>query len=75
MRRTGVLGSRRVADAVKVAAATVARADLMLSWNFRHLVNFKRIQKFNGVNALKGYGRIEIHSPLEISYGDDDQDV
>ena len=42
----GVLGSRRIADAVQVAAATVARADLMLSWNFRHLVNFKRIQKF-----------------------------
>lgn len=71
----GVVASRRIADATHVAAATVARADLVLSWNFRHLVDFRRIQKFNGVNALRGYGRIEIHSPLEISYGDEDEDV
>ncbi len=71
----GVLGSRRIADATQVAAATVARADLILSWNFKHLVNYDRIRKFNGVNALNGYPQIEIRSPLEVSYGDEDQDV
>ena len=71
----GVLGGRHLADALHVAAATVARADLILSWNFRHLVNFDRVRKFNGVNALNGYQPIEIRSPLEVGYGDEGQDV
>jgi predicted nucleic acid-binding protein len=66
----GVLKATELADALHVAVATVARADLILSWNFKHLVNYDRIQKFNGVNTLNGYPRIEIHSPLEM----DDED-
>ena len=68
----GALGEAREADAMHVAVATVARADLLLSWNFRHIVNYDRIRKFNGVNALNGYPSIVIHSPLEVVYGDED---
>ena len=64
-----------IADALHVAAASAAGADLILSWNFRHIVNFDRIHKYNGVNALKGYPPIEIHSPLEMSDEDKTQDV
>ena len=71
----GVLGNRHLADALHVAAATVARADLILSWNFRHLVNFDRVRRFNGVNALNGYQPIEIRSPLEVGYAEEGQDV
>ncbi len=71
----GVLGSRRIADATHVAAATVARADLILSWNFKHLVNYNRIRKFNGVDALKGFAQIEIRSPLEVGHVDEDEGV
>ncbi len=53
-------------DASHVAIATVAGADLLLSWNFRHIVNYERIRKFNGVNVAHGYRRIEIRSPLEV---------
>ena len=63
----GILGSSRIADAIHVATATVARAELILSWNFRHIVNYDRIRKYNGVNALKGYPPVEIHSPLEMT--------
>ena len=62
-------------DKSHVAAATVARADLILSWNFKHIVNYDRIHKYNGVNALNGYKAIEIHSPLELVYGDEDEDI
>lgn len=71
----GVLGNASVADALHVATATVAGADLVLSWNFRHIVNFDRIRKYNGVNALKGYPPVEIHSPLEMSYDDEKKDI
>ncbi len=68
----GALGAASRMDALHVAAATVARADLILSWNFKHIVNYNRIRKFNGVNALKGYAAVDIRSPLELSYGDED---
>jgi hypothetical protein len=42
----------------------------------RHIVNYDRIRQFNAVNALKGYPSIEIRSPAEVAYGDDeDEDV
>jgi predicted nucleic acid-binding protein len=64
----GILSTSGIADAIHVAAATVAGADMILSWNFRHIVNYHRIRKYNGVNALRGYAPVEIHSPLEMSY-------
>lgn len=70
-----VVGPSHMADATQVAAATVARADLILSWNFRHIVNFDRIHQYNAVNLLNGYHPIEIRSPLEVVYGDEEQDV
>ena len=55
-------------DALHVAAATVAGADLILSWNFKHIVNFDRIRGFNSVNVKLGYRTLTILSPLEVSY-------
>lgn len=63
----GILNSSAIADAIHVGTATVAGADVILSWNFRHIVNYDRIHKYNGVNALKGYPPVEIHSPLEMT--------
>jgi len=65
----GVLSRGSSNDALHVAAATVARADLILSWNFKHIVNFRRIRLFNSVNLAQGYGIIDIRSPAEIAYG------
>lgn len=70
-----ILGRSSLADAIHVATATVAGADLILSWNFRHIVNYDRIHKYNGVNALMGYPPIEIHSPMEMSDDDKNQDL
>ena len=63
------------ADAMHVAAATVAQADLIISWNFEHIVRYDRIRKFNGVNAIQGYRPLNIRSPLEIDYDDEDKDI
>lgn len=66
----GVLGEASADDALHVAAATVAGADLILSWNFRHIVNYERINKFNAVNLMNGYRALDIRSPLEIAHDD-----
>ena len=38
-----------------VALATVANARMIVSWNFKHIVNFQKIPLYNAVNKLKGY--------------------
>jgi hypothetical protein len=64
--RAGVLGAASADDATHVAAATVAGADLIVSWNFRHIVNYSRIRGFNAVNVRMGYRPITILSPREV---------
>jgi len=71
----GVLGPARLDDATHVAIATLAGADLILSWNFRHIVNVIKIGQFNRVNAAHGHPEIDIRSPLEVIYGDEDEDL
>ena len=71
----GAIGKANEDDALHVAAATVARADVIVSWNFRHIVNFQRIRRFNGVNLASGYPMLDIRSPLEMDYGDQDEDI
>ena len=71
----GVVTAKYEGDARHVAACTVARIDFLVSWNFRHLVNVQREAGFNGVNLLKGYPAIRIVNPLEIIYGNQDQNV
>jgi hypothetical protein len=53
-------------DALHVALASVARADAVVSWNFKHLVQLRRIRGFHAVNVLRGYPLIEIRSPVEV---------
>lgn len=53
-------------DALHVALASVARADAVVSWNFKHLVQLRRIRGFHAVNVLRGYPLIEIRSPREV---------
>ena len=71
----GILGKASAEDASHVAVATVTGADLILSWNFRHIVNYERIRKFNAVNLMNGYKTLDIRSPWEMEYGDENEDI
>ena len=62
----GVLTSKMRADAQHIAIATVGRVDVLVSWNFKHIVNLKRIHGFNSVDLRKGYPMIEIRAPREV---------
>jgi len=71
-----VLGEASIGDALHVAAATVAGADLILSWNFKPIVNFNRIRGFNSVNIRMGNRAMTILSPKEVSDEDEEsQDI
>lgn len=62
----GVLTSRMRADAQHIAIATVGRVDVLVSWNFKHIVNLHRIQGYNSVNLRRGYPTLEIRAPREV---------
>ena len=44
-----------------IATATVAQADVLVSWNFRHIVRLDRIRLFNAVNIEAGYRELAIY--------------
>ena len=56
------------------ALATVAECRLIVSWNFKHIVSFRKIPLYNGVNLTKGYGVIGFHTPQEV-VPHEDEDV
>jgi len=64
-----VLGASSENDALHVAAATVLNADMIVSWNFKHIVHYDKIAGFNAVNGLFGYKEIRIYSPREVVNG------
>jgi hypothetical protein len=62
----GVLAAKMRADAQHIAMASVARVDVLVSWNFKHIVNLQRIRGYNSVNLRQGYPMIEIRTPREV---------
>lgn len=68
-----VVGKASFADCVHIAMATFFRADYLISWNFKHIVNVKRISGYNSVNIKNGYKELEIRSPREfMQYGNEE---
>ncbi len=70
MNRHHLIGIR-LDDAAHLVLATVAEADLIVSWNFRHLVHFEKIRQYNAINLALGYKMIEIRSPREVIHEDE----
>jgi len=68
----GVMTEKHLIDAQHIAIATIERVDVLVSWNFKQIVNLDRIRKFNAVNLMQGYHLLEIRSPMEVSYGKED---
>ena len=62
----GAIGAHMRADALHIAIATAARVDVLVSWNFKHIVNLKRIHAYNAVNLKRGYPLLEIRTPREV---------
>ena len=66
-----VVGKTSREDCFHIALATIHKADILVSWNFKHIVNILRIRGYNAVNLKLGYAQIDIRSPKDIvNYGD-----
>ena len=64
--REKAVGPKHIIDAQHIALATVNRVDLLVSWNFKQIVNISKIHAFNAVNLKRGYPILEIRSPREV---------
>ena len=62
---SGAVPPKSVGDAMHVAIATLSGCRL-LSWNFRHIVHYRRVALFNLVNVRNGCGEVQISSPREV---------
>ena len=66
----GIVTEKSIYDATHVAIATVAQADAIVSWNFKHIVQLQRIAAYNEVNEAHGYPALSIVSPMEVRFDD-----
>ncbi|MEI8203523.1 MAG: type II toxin-antitoxin system VapC family toxin [Bacteroidota bacterium] len=64
--KEGAITKKFREDALHIAIATINKVDVLVSWNFKHIVNLDRIKKYNGVNLINGYAILEIRNPREI---------
>ena len=67
-----VVGQTSRADCQHIAMATLAKVDVLASWNFKHIVNLDKIRGYNGINYQLGHNMIEIRTPKEIINDDND---
>jgi hypothetical protein len=64
--KEGVVSRKSRVDAQHIATATINRVDVLVSWNFKHIVNLERIHGYNSVNLRAGYPILEIRTPIEV---------
>lgn len=69
----GALTNKSFNDALHIALATINNAEVLASWNFKHIVNLDRIRLYNSINLRLGYRLIEIRTPREILKTPDDE--
>jgi len=68
-----VVGKTSRADCQHIALATINKADVLASWNFKHIVNLERIRGYNSINFREGYQMLEIRTPKEIFHYEEDK--
>jgi len=64
--RSGILSPQFYPDALHVALAVCSGIDIVVSWNLKHLVNARRIERFNALNHSSGLPPVRIHTPEEV---------
>jgi len=72
--RENIVGKTSFDDCVHIALATIHKADILVSWNFKHILNIYRIRGYNSVNLHLDYQTLEIRSPKDIIDNENEED-
>jgi predicted nucleic acid-binding protein len=58
-----VLAEKSLDDARHAAIATINKIEILISWNLKHLANFRKMNKINEVNKRSGYTNLILTTP------------
>ena len=63
-----IVGPKSLADTEHIAIATVEKVDVLVSWNFKHIVNYDKIRLYSAVNLKNGHKMLEIRNPRDLTH-------
>ena len=58
-----ILTQKSFDDCLHIGCAIVHRCNIILSWNFKHMVRVKTVNGVRSINAMLGYHGIDIYPP------------
>jgi predicted nucleic acid-binding protein len=67
-----ILKEKCIDDCRHIAGAIVSGCDIIVSWNFKHIVNYKTQMGVKAITALEGYKELFVYTPTALIGGDDD---
>ena len=67
-----IMKEKHIDDCRHIAGAIVSGCDVIVSWNFKHIVNYKTQMGVKAVTALEGYKELLIYTPSALMGGEDD---
>ena len=70
--KTGVLDEKHRNDRLHIGCAIESSCDVLVSLNFKHLVNVRTIRGIRGIALMEGYGNIDIVTPSALLQGGDE---
>jgi len=73
--KAGILPKKSTRDRQHIAYACVYDCDMIVAWNFKHMVNYKTISGVKAANALAGYKEMPIYTPTMLVSGGADNDT
>ena len=62
----GILKQKNIDDCQHIAAAILSDCDIIVSWNFKHIVNVKTIRGIKVITTVEGYKDLLIYQPTAL---------
>lgn len=62
----GIIPVKHIEDAIHIAVASFHSMDVLISWNFEHIVKLKTKREVNAINMLLSYNQLELVEPSMI---------
>ena len=71
--KLGILKEKSMDDCIHISTALLLKCDVIVSWNFKHIVNDKTIEGVKTITRTKNLNSIKIYCPSILIGGDDDE--
>lgn len=62
----GIIPVKHIEDAIHIAVASFYSMDVLISWNFEHIVKLKTKREVSAINMLLSYNQLELVEPSMI---------